>query len=67
MLSTWYGLWRYAISSYDIAYNIAKSSKYDGYQRGLASTLYKLFDEKAATFTDKSVSGSGVNTPVEFN
>ena len=50
-----------------MAYNIAKSSKYDGYQRGLASLLYKFFDKKAASFTDKSASVSGVNTPVEFN
>ena len=26
------------------AFNIAKNLKYDGYQRGLASMVYKLFD-----------------------
>ena len=39
------------------AFNIAKDKKYDGYQRGLASMVYKFFDSK--------VSGSGtkhVNT-----
>ena len=39
------------------AFNIAKDKKYDGYQRGLASVVYKFFDSK--------VSGSGtkhVNT-----
>ena len=28
------------------AFNIAKDPKYDGYQRGLASTVYKFFDKK---------------------
>ena len=38
----------------DKAFNIAKNLKYDGYQKGLASMVYKYFDEKA--------SGSGVST-----
>ena len=29
------------------AFNIAKNSKYDGYQRGLASMVYKFFDKKS--------------------
>ena len=29
------------------AFNIAKDQKYDGYQRGLASMLYKFFDKKS--------------------
>ena len=37
----------------DKAFNIAKHSKYDGYQRGLASMVYKFFDKKSAS--------SGVN------
>ena len=36
------------------AFNIAKDTKYDGYQRGLASAVYTFFDEKSK--------GSGVNT-----
>ena len=28
------------------AFSIAKNPKYDGYQRGLASVVYKLFDKK---------------------
>ena len=32
----------------DEAFNIAKDSKYDGYQRGLASMVYKFFDKKTA-------------------
>ena len=28
----------------DKAFNIAKNLKYDGYQRGLVSMVYKLFD-----------------------
>ena len=30
----------------DKAFNIAKNLKYDGYQRGFASTVYKFFDKK---------------------
>ena len=29
------------------AFNIAKDPKYDGYQRGLASMVYKYFDKKS--------------------
>ena len=36
----------------DKAFNIAKNLKYNGYQRGLASMVYKCFDEKT--------SGSGI-------
>ena len=43
------------------AFNISKNPKYDGYQRGLASMVYKFFDKKFASLPDKSVSGSGVN------
>ena len=38
----------------DKAFNIAKNPKYDGYQRGLASMVYKFFDKKSKE--------SGVNT-----
>ena len=31
----------------DKAFNIARSPKYDGYQRGLASMVYKFFDKKS--------------------
>ena len=36
----------------DKAFNVAKNPKYDGYQRGLASMVYKRFDKKS--------SGSGI-------
>ena len=36
------------------AFNIAKNPKYDGYQRGLASMVYKFFDKRSV--------GSNVNT-----
>ena len=51
----------------DKAFNIAKNSKYDGHQRGLASMVYKFFDKKSASLPDKSVSGRGVNVSLEFN
>ena len=31
----------------DLAFNFAKNPKYDGYQRGLATIVYKLFDKKS--------------------
>ena len=37
----------------DKAFNTAKNPKYDGYQRGLTSMVYKFFDKKSA--------GSGVS------
>ena len=42
----------------DNAFNIAKNPKYDGYQGGLASMVYKLFNKKTSN-TDK---GSGINS-----
>ena len=44
----------------DKVFNIAKNPKCDGYQRGLASMVYKFFDKKSPSLTDKSVSGSGI-------
>ena len=41
------------------AFNIAKSPKYDGYQREIASVVYKFFDKKST--------GGCVNIPLEFN
>ena len=32
----------------DKAFNIAKNRKYEGYQRGLASMVYKYFDKKSS-------------------
>ena len=44
----------------DKAFNIAKNPKYDGYQRGLASMVYKFCDKKSA--------GSGVtNNEIKQN
>ena len=39
----------------DKAFNIAKDPKYDGYERGLASIVYK--------FLDKKTKGTGVTIP----
>ena len=44
----------------DKVFNIAKNPKYDGYQRGLASMVYKFFDKKSV--------GSGVtNNEIKQN
>ena len=40
-------------------FNIAKNPKYDGYQTGLTSMVYKFIDRKAK--------GSGDNIPLDFN
>ena len=39
----------------DKAVNIAKDPKYDGYQRGLASMVYKFFGKKTAGSGVKSI------------
>ena len=44
------------------AFNIAKDPKYDGYQRGLASMVYKFFDKKSASLADTSTKAGGVTT-----
>ena len=68
MFSTWYGygdfkdIARRTASDKVLrneAFNIAKNPKYDGYQRGLPSMVYKFFDNKSK--------GSSVNIPLEFN
>ena len=43
----------------DKSFNIAKNPKYDGYQRGFASMVYKFFD--------KNSKGNGVNIEVKHN
>ena len=41
------------------AFKTASDQKYDGYQRGLASTVYKFFDKKSE--------GGNVNITLDFN
>ena len=43
----------------DKAFNISKNPKYDGYQRGIASMVYKLFD--------KNISGGAIKNEVMSN
>ena len=40
------------------AYGVANNPQYDGYQRGLASMVYKFFDTKASS-SDRKTVGSG--------
>ena len=60
MLSTWYGWWQHDMAYKNLAkrtaadkvlrdkaFKIASDQKYDGYQRGLASMVYKFFDKKS--------------------
>ena len=55
MFSTWYGLWQIKrllkrTQSDKVlrnkAFKVASNLKYDGYERGLASMVYKFFDKK---------------------
>ena len=41
------------------AFDVAKDPQYDGYQRGLASMVYKFFKKKSASLADKYTKGSG--------
>ena len=47
------------------AYGIATNPQYDGYQRGLASKVYKFFDTKASS-PDRKTVGSGVNENIKL-
>ena len=59
----------------DKAFNVAKNLKYDGYQRWLASMVYKFFDQKSASPAlseafaawDESSSGSSVESEIMSN
>ena len=42
------------------SFKIASNSNYNGYQRGLASAVYKFFDKKSASL-DKSKGGGIIN------
>ena len=56
MFSAWYGLWQIKdLAKRTWSDKVASDPEYDGYQRGLASIVYKFFDKKS--------SGSGVNEP----
>ena len=46
----------------DKAFKIASDPNYDGYQRGLASMVYKFFDKKSASL-NKSKGSGVVNEP----
>ena len=40
-------------------FNFSENPKYDGYQRDLASLVFKFFDKQSASLLDKSANGSG--------
>ena len=46
------------------AFKIASDPKYDVYQRGLASMVYKLFDKKSASLNKSS--GSGITNEPNY-
>ena len=52
----------------DKAFNIAKNPKHDGYQRGLASMVYRFFNKNSASLADKFVAGdAAANNEIKQN
>ena len=49
---------------HDKAFYIAKNQKYDGYQCGLASMVYKVFDKGTTSLVDKSTSSGTVKNKI---
>ena len=74
MFSTWYGLWKNKrlvkrTQSENVlkdkAFKTASDPKYDGYQRGLASMVYKFFDKKSKGITiAASLANKSTNKPI---
>ena len=63
MFSTWYEFWRFIYLNRrtfadktfrDKAFNVVKYPKYDGYQRGIAATVYEIFDRKTSGSGNKN-------------
>ena len=50
----------------DKAINIAKNPKYDGYQRSLASMVYRFFDKKTSAASASKRAGNGIKQNQEF-
>ena len=48
----------------DKSFNIAKSPKYDGYQNGIASMVYKFFGSMFCKYFDKKTSGGTVKIEI---
>ena len=44
----------------DKAFNIVENPKYDGFQRGLASMVYNIFDKKNSATRANKFAGSGI-------
>ena len=51
----------------DTAFNIAKDPKYDRYQEGLASMVYKFFDKKSASLPNTCASGGAIKNETMSN
>ena len=52
---------------HDKASNIAKNPKYDGYQKGFASVVYKFFDKKKLLLAVLRMRISGQQLPEELH
>ena len=69
MFPAWYGIWQ---KKKDFAKRtwsdkVLKDPKYDGYQIGLASMVYKFFDKKSASLIKSKGSGIANKSASEPN
>ena len=51
----------------DKSFNIAKNPKYDEYQGGLGSMVYKFFDKKSTSVADKYDAGNSIKIETTQN
>ena len=51
----------------DKAFSIVENPKYDGFQRGLASMVYNIFDKKNSATRSNKFAGSGIKNDIISN
>ena len=51
----------------DLAFNIAKNPKYDGYQRGPVSMVYSIFDKKSSATRVNEIAGGAAKNENMWN
>ena len=52
---------------HDKAFNIVENPKYDGFQKGLASMVYNIFDKKNSATRANKFAGSGIKNDIISN
>ena len=51
----------------DKAFSIVENPKYDGFQSGLASMVYNIFDKKNSATRSNKFAGSGIKNDIISN